>query len=95
MALGEKRPWVECGGSIRKHSVPKYPNFWKEICDVRALNDSVGRTLILNSSAARRLFCVRFRQKFRRRDLKSVCSVSWQVVRVGLLATRRAGERHL
>ena len=31
--LGEKRPWVECGGSIREHSVPKFqfdfcPDHW-------------------------------------------------------------------
>jgi hypothetical protein len=31
--LGEKRPWVECGGSICKHSVPKFeldfcPDHW-------------------------------------------------------------------
>jgi hypothetical protein len=30
---GGKRPWVECGGSIRKHSVPKFeldscPDHW-------------------------------------------------------------------
>ena len=30
---GEKRPWVECGGSIRKHSVPNFeldfcPDHW-------------------------------------------------------------------
>ena len=37
-----------------------YPNFWQEICDVRVLTDSVGRTLALNSSAAGRPFHIKF-----------------------------------
>jgi len=29
---GEKRPWVECDGSIRKHSVPEFANFELDFC---------------------------------------------------------------
>jgi hypothetical protein len=60
------------------------------LCEVWVLTDSVGRTLILNSSAVGLPFRVRFCQIIRARDPKFVCSVARRDVRVSLLVTRRA-----
>ena len=71
------------------------PKFLRNLWSSGFNRDSVGRTLILSSSATGRPFRVRFCQIIRAQNPKSVCSVSWRVVRVGLLVTRRAKERHV
>ena len=73
--------------------LPKF--LTRNLCWGGGLTDSVGRSLILNSSAIRRPFRVRYRQKIRQRDPKSVCSVSRRTVMVGLLVTRRAAGRRV